>query len=335
MAVDVLIVGAGVAGLMAARTLFERGYSVKVIDKGRSAGGRLATRRVGENGLADHGAQFFTVRTPTLQQYVDRWRALDLVYVWGTGWSDGSVKRTAGDGHPRYAVRGGMNKLAKHLAQGIDISVDRLVTAVGQKAGGWTLADSDGNAYAGKGLIMTPPMPETLALLSVSGLHLDAADDAALRRIRFGPCLCGIHAVNGALALPAPGARQNFQSDVYWVADNQAKGISQTAIVTSHANAKFSRQNWDASEADIIRALESALQPYLAEGARIVQTQLKRWHYSVPLTTHPQECLRAKGLPPLVFAGDAFGGRGRVEGAFLSGLAAGEAMAQALAANSG
>ena len=328
---NVLIVGAGLSGLMAANALLERGHSVHVIDRGRSVGGRLATRRLGENGLADHGAQFFTVRTSTLQRYVDRWRALDLVYVWGTGWSDGSLKRTIGDGQPRYVVRGGMNKLAKHLAQGINISIDRLISDIRQQDGGWKLNDSGGNAYAGNGLIMTPPMPETLELLTTSGVHLQGEDDAALRRIRFGPCLCGIHAVNGDVDLPEPGAMQNFQSDVYWVADNQAKGISATRIITSHANAKFSRQNWDASEADIIRALQSAVQPYLKSGARIVQTQLKKWRYSVPLTTHPQECLLAQDLPPLVFAGDAFGGRGRVEGAFLSGIAAGETMAEALA----
>ena len=333
MTVDVLIVGAGLSGLMAAQALLERGHSVRVLDKGRSVGGRLATRRVGENGLADHGAQFFTVRSSTLQRYVDRWRALDLVYVWGTGWSDGSVKRTAGDGHPRYVVRGGMNKLAKHLAQGINITVDRLVTSARKTTGGWALDDSDSNAYKSQGLIMTPPMPETLELLTASGVHLNTDDFAELRRIRFGPCLCGIHAVNGDVDLPEPGAMQNFQSEVYWVADNQAKGISEATIITSHANAKFSRQNWDASEADIIRALESAVQPYLKEGARIVHTQLKKWRYSVPLTTYPQEYLLAKDLPPLVFAGDAFGGRGRVEGAFVSGLSAGEAMAEALASS--
>lgn len=333
VAVDVLIVGAGLSGLMAANTLIERGHSVKMIDRGRSVGGRLATRRVGENGLADHGAQFFTVRTSTLQGYVDRWRALDLVYVWGTGWSDGSLRRTIGDGHPRYAVRGGMNRLAKQLAQGINISIDKLITDIRQRDGGWELSDSVGNAYAANGLIMTPPMPETLELLTASGVHLNADDDAALRRIRFGPCLCGIHAVNGDVDLPEPGAMQDFQSDVYWVADNQAKGISATKIITSHANAKFSRQNWDASEADSIRALESAVQPYLKPGAQIVQTQLKKWRYSVPLTTYPHETLVAQDLPALAFAGDAFGGRGRVEGAFLSGIAAGEAMAEALAAS--
>ena len=327
---DVLIVGAGVSGLMAARVLLERGMTVRVIDKGRSVGGRLATRRVGEGGLADHGAQFFTVRTPTLQRYVDGWLARDLAYVWGLGWSDGSTKRTLGDGHPRYAARGGMNQLAKSLAHGVNISVDRLILSVTMTAEGWSLEDSDGNVYAGAGLILTPPMPETLALLTSSGIPLHKDDFASLRRIRFGPCLCGIHAVEGGADLPEPGAVQDFQSDVYWVADNQAKGISRTTIITSHANAKFSRQNWDASEADIIQALESAVQPYLNQGASISHTQLKKWRYSVPLTTYPQEFLLARDLTPLVFAGDAFGGRGRVEGAFMSGLAAGEAMAQAL-----
>ena len=330
MTTDVLIVGAGLSGLMAARTVQERGYSVQLIDKGRSVGGRLATRRVGESGLADHGAQFFTVRSDILQRYVKRWLADDLIYVWGTGWSDGSTKRTAGDGNPRYAARGGMNMLAKQLAQGLDTVIDRLVTQVDINDEEWLLQDSDGSAYVGRTLLMTPPMPESLNLLTANAIWLHSDDIDELRRIQFGPCLCGIHEIKGAIELPEPGAVQNFQSDVYWVADNQAKGISGTKIITSHANAKFSRQNWDASEADIIRELESAVLPYLRGDGKIVSTQLKKWSYSVPLTTYPHECLVARDLPGLVFAGDAFGGRGRVEGAFVSGIAAGKALADIL-----
>ncbi|MCY3780204.1 MAG: FAD-dependent oxidoreductase [Chloroflexi bacterium] len=327
---EVLVVGAGMSGLMAARTLQGRGITVRLVESGRSVGGRLATRRVGDGGLADHGAQFFTVRGESLQEHVDEWLGLDLVYVWGTGWSDGSTKRTAGDGHPRYATRGGMNKLAKHLAKGLDITLDRLVSNVGPTANGWMLTDSENGTHEATGLILTPPMPETLALLSRSGVDLHHEDLADLRRIRFGPCLCGIHEIDGDVDLPEPGAVQNFQTEIYWVADNEAKGISQRTIITSHANAKFSRQNWDASEDDIVRELESAVLPYLGPGAKITHTQVKKWRYSVPLTTYPHECLLARDLPPLVFAGDAFGGRGRVEGAFMSGVAAGHAMADAL-----
>ena len=331
MAVDVLIVGAGLSGLMAARTLREHGYSVFLLERGRDIGGRLATQHVGATGVADLGAQFFTVRSDTLQAYVDRWLAQDLVYVWGTGWSDGSVKPTFSDGHPRYVTRGGMHRLATHLGSGLNIAVDRLVTAVRETATGWQLTDSEGETHIGRGLIMTPPMPETLKLLTANAVSLQADDFADLRRIRFGPCLCGIHEIAGEVDLPAPGARQDFQSDIYWVSDNKAKGISQSTVVTSHANAKFSRQNWDASEADIIRELESAVRPYLKPPAQIRRTQVKKWRFSVPVTTHPQECLLAKDLRPLIFAGDAFGGRGRVEGAFMSGIAAGKKMAGTLA----
>ncbi len=55
-----VIIGAGVSGLIAARTLQASGVRVKVLDKGRGVGGRLATRRSGV-GVFDHGAQFFTV----------------------------------------------------------------------------------------------------------------------------------------------------------------------------------------------------------------------------------------------------------------------------------
>ncbi|HRA66197.1 MAG TPA: NAD(P)-binding protein, partial [Caldilinea sp.] len=45
--VDVVIVGAGLCGLMAGAVLAERGLRLVLLDKGRSVGGRLATRRIG------------------------------------------------------------------------------------------------------------------------------------------------------------------------------------------------------------------------------------------------------------------------------------------------
>ncbi len=74
----VVVVGAGIAGLVAARRLADAGADVVVVDKGRSVGGRLATRRIGDATL-DHGAQFFTVRTPAFQRQVDDWVERGLV----------------------------------------------------------------------------------------------------------------------------------------------------------------------------------------------------------------------------------------------------------------
>ena len=60
-----VVVGAGIAGLMAGRTLARAGHEVIVLDKGTSVGGRMATRRIGE-ATFDHGAQFFTVQLSAL-----------------------------------------------------------------------------------------------------------------------------------------------------------------------------------------------------------------------------------------------------------------------------
>jgi predicted NAD/FAD-dependent oxidoreductase len=72
--VRVVIVGAGLAGLSAARLLRDAGHDVVVLDKGRSPGGRCATRRIG-NATLDHGAQFFTVRSDEFARCVDEWSA--------------------------------------------------------------------------------------------------------------------------------------------------------------------------------------------------------------------------------------------------------------------
>ena len=60
---EVVVVGAGVAGLTAARSLADAGHRVTVLDKGRRVGGRLSTREFAGGGRADAGAQFFTVRS--------------------------------------------------------------------------------------------------------------------------------------------------------------------------------------------------------------------------------------------------------------------------------
>ena len=49
-------------------------------------------------------------------------------------------------------------------------------------------------------------------------------------------------------------------------------------------------------------------------GGAVNQVEIKRWRYALPLVLHPERYLKADGLPPLYFGGDAFGGP-RVEGA--------------------
>jgi len=62
---DCLVVGAGIAGLLAARTLKSAGIRVSVLGKIRGAGVRMSTRCDGD-ATFDHGVVFCTVRIPVV-----------------------------------------------------------------------------------------------------------------------------------------------------------------------------------------------------------------------------------------------------------------------------
>ena len=74
--VDVLIIGAGIAGLTAAKVLKAAGKSVKIIEATSSIGGRVKTDEQ-DGFLLDHGFQVLLTAYPEAQRFLD-YKALDL-----------------------------------------------------------------------------------------------------------------------------------------------------------------------------------------------------------------------------------------------------------------
>ena len=118
---DVLIVGAGLAGLCAARELQRAGRSVCVLDKGRGVGGRLASRRMG-SAVLDHGAQYFTLRSVQARNLLAAWFEDGTLQEWARGFALAGGGRKL-DEVPRYIVPQGMNGLAKLLAEGLTVTI--------------------------------------------------------------------------------------------------------------------------------------------------------------------------------------------------------------------
>ncbi|MCL4246543.1 MAG: FAD-dependent oxidoreductase [Anaerolineae bacterium] len=321
---DVLIVGAGVSGLMAAHVLKGAGASVVVVDKGNEVGGRLATWTIGA-GSADLGAQFFTARDPEFQTHVDSWIADDLAFVWSRGWSDGSVSDNPRDGHARYAIRGGLATLAQHLAQGLDCRLETQIARLLFDGERWAAQSADSMVYEAKQVLLTPPVPESLKLLAAGNIQLVSAEAELLDQIDYQPCLCGVFWIDGDIYLPEPGALQRAYADVAWIADNWRKGISPDArIITVQASSGYSHEHFEDSDEAIISRFTAELVAFMNPNAHVREVQIKRWRYAQPMKLHPHRFLAATGLP-LVFAGDAFAGP-RIEGAALSGLAAARAL---------
>ncbi|MGB1939745.1 MAG: NAD(P)/FAD-dependent oxidoreductase [Pseudomonadales bacterium] len=77
---NIAIIGAGLSGAVLSHHL-QSDHSVTVLEKSRGAGGRLATRR--QDNLAwDHGAPYFTARTPEFQQFLEPARASGSIVDW-------------------------------------------------------------------------------------------------------------------------------------------------------------------------------------------------------------------------------------------------------------
>ena len=306
----VVVVGAGIAGLMAAQSLVENGHDVVVVDKGRSPGGRLATRRI-DDATLDHGAQFFTVRDSLFKSHVEKWIASGVVTEWCRGFDSATQNN---DGFPRYRGVRGMTDIAKHLANGLDVRCNTLAFSIAPgTTSKWQLNIDDGSALNADALIVTCPLPQTYALLVTADIELPDS----MMRTEYDRTICLLAVLNQSSAVVSPGGLQNPDETFSFVADNAIKGISSAVALTLHANPQFSLEHWDAPPQDVHDLLLKQAKPWIGDAA-VVTSQVKKWRLATPLTIWPE---RHWANEMIVLAGDAFGGP-KIEGAALSGLSA-------------
>ena len=307
----VVVVGAGLAGLTAARRLVDRGRPVVVLEQGDRVGGRLATRRLA-GAVLDYGAQFFTVRGEDFAAVTGRWLADGRVFEWGRGFADRP------DGFPRYAAVGGFATLAGHLGEGLDVRLATPVRRVSPAGDAWTVA-WDGGEMEAEAVVLTAPVPRTLATLP------GRLVDGLLNRVTYDPTLALLLVLDGPSVVPAPGGRQPEEGPFSFVADNALKGISPVPALTLHARGAVSSARFEDADEVLVADFTAAARPWLG-GAGVVAAGLERWAHATPVESWPEPCYVARTDPaPLVLAGDAFAGP-KIEGAWRSGVAAAEAL---------
>jgi predicted NAD/FAD-dependent oxidoreductase len=307
----VVIVGAGIAGLAAAGALRQDGIAAVLLDKSRVVGGRMATRRIGEARF-DQGAQHFGIRSERFADLAQPWLEAGIIREW---------YRTA-DLEPRYAGVGGMRRIPEYLAQYLDVRTQTTVERIELLDQTVAAISNNGDRLEAEAMIVTSPLPQTLALLDRSLITLPDGLRESLNAIEYDACLASMLELDGPGGLP-DGHLSDVDASIAWMADNADKGTSDLPAVTVHSTARFAADHLEAEKESWMALLVAAAQPHLQ--GRIIGSTGHRWRYAEPKTILNRGCVLLETSVPLVLAGEVFAGA-RIEGAALSGLAAAKAV---------
>lgn len=313
-----VVAGAGLSGLVAARTLQEAGLRVTVLEKEGKVGGRMRTDLLGE-GVFDHGAQFFTVRDDRFEEMVQGWVSAGIAEIWTHGFADASGEKHE-DGYPRYRGTKGMTAIAEYLASGLDVRTDSEAKDINTGSRVWKVT-ADKLTYSADVLVLAFPATPALALIDDSCVPLPKEARRALEGVSYDPCIAVMALLDGPSSVLEPGGVQVGGDPLFWIADNRKKGISKVPAVTIHAGPEFSREHARSDDVTVSRLLLEEAKDYI--GTRAKATAVYRWEYSMPLRPHDEPFVFVEGPPLLIFCGDAYAGP-KVEGAVLSGLATAE-----------
>jgi len=166
MAHDVIVIGAGVAGLQCGRELLAAGRLPLLLDRSRGVGGRCATRRF-EGQPVDYGPLFFHGHVPA---FVAALEAVDGPRA--AGWPqriEGSGPACQPDAfaafEQRRAFADGMTVFPKHLARGLDIKLQTRVDWIEVDADGFGVTDDAGRQYRCRDLVLALALEQSAELL--------------------------------------------------------------------------------------------------------------------------------------------------------------------------
>lgn len=299
---SVAVVGAGMAGIGAARLLADAGWRVVVFDKSQGFGGRCATKRW-EGHSVDHGAQYFTVRDADFAQAVRAACGVDFMKI------PSSIVDGTGRVLPcedRFFHAKGNSRLVRSLALGLDVRTGVEVGSVENRRIAGMAFDV---------ILSTAPWPQTARLAGV-----DCSQDPYI------PCLALLLSYEG----PAIGATTRW----YAVSDRSGHALAWSAcenhkpgrvregftVMVLHASEEFSRARLEDDPAEWARDLrELAEARWDIPSTALCALHPHRWRYA-----------RISGKiepPPLpegwYFAGDLLA-ESRVESAWLAGRAVAE-----------
>ena len=295
--VTVVVVGAGIAGIACARELAAAGVAVRVLERARVVGGRMASRRL-HGRPVDLGAAYFTVSDPEFAQVVEEWRAAGLARPWTDTLAvlqNGS--REAAPGPMRWAAPGGLRSLVAALADGLDVTLQHEVRHVGP---GPLVDDEPADA-----VVLAMPDPQAARLLDPVPQPLGDR--------QWNPVITVAAGWAERTWDPFPAAFVNDHPVLALVADDGERRGDGAPVLVAHSTATPAEEH-DADPDGAIPAMLDALHELLGVDTP-EWTHAHRWRFAAPADQREATFWFDGGIG---LACDAWG-RSRVEAAWRSG----------------
>ena len=308
-AMRIAIVGAGMAGLSCGQRLSRLGHEVRLFDKGRGPGGRMATRRMEDGGTTlhfDHGAQYFTAREPRFVDQVAHWEATGVAARWAAAGEDAWVGTPA------------MNAPLKAMAGELGVQFGTRIEQLVRDGEGWQI-DGEGapDARFDAVLVAVPAEQAGPLLQPHAPAMATLADQTA-----SDPCWTLMAGFEAPLALVQDTLRQ--RGPIGWAARNNAKpGRASEECWVVQASPEWSRAHLE----DNAETVAAALLAELAEAngsplPRQLGATAHRWRFARSGTAGEEALWDAEQR--IGVCGDWLIGP-RVEAAYMSGLLLAEA----------
>jgi renalase len=337
---NIIILGAGIAGLACATELHKMGCSLKVLEKSMGLGGRMATRRV-QNTWVDHGTQYFTAQQTQFRQFVRQLVDLEIAQPWVTdiySLQRGKlVPPSLDDRQTRYICSQGMTSIAKYLARPLQeeklISTNVRINAAVATGNRWQLRSDQGEIFSAHIVVSTIPAPQFLPIFS-KPLAVNQAFIDTIATVQFTPSLAVMAGYDPDQFVPESWYAVRCVDDpiLSWVCLNSAKaGATDSSVFVIHSSIKYAHQSLDESN------LELAGKPILSQMGKHFEKwletplwwQVHRWRYAIVEEPLPVPYLLTTKPLPLICAGDWCGGFG-LESAYMSGIATAQAVLELL-----
>jgi len=301
---DVVVVGAGLAGVACAREVREAGLGVRLIDRGHRPGGRMASRRLWERDRpVDLGASYFTVSDPGFAAVVDDWQARGLATPWTDTFcvlEDGGTRTTTGA--VRWGAPGSLRSLVEDLAADLDVERGE-VTDLDLGAATVVLAMPDPQA---RRLVGEHPMAGVLdrewePVIAIAASWARRTWDDVSPTGRFD------------------GAFVNGDPAIGWVADDGRRRGDDAPVLVVHSTPDLARRHL-ADPAAVVPELVAAVRR-LMDLDEPEDVHVHRWTFARPIGRREAAYALVDGPGRLVgVCGDGWGLTPKVETAWLSGV---------------